>query len=259
MSTIQGRDYVRLENRRFHPTELGTLITELLVKNFPKILDIDFTASLENQLDMIEEGKLKRLDTLQDFYTPFEEDLKKAKTRMRNIKKEETPTDIACDKCESPMVIKWGRFGRFLKCTGCDNTTNLTQDENGNINRKEEQTTDTVCSKCGKKMIVKEGRFGRFLGCSGYPECKNTMPISMGVMCPEEGCTGYLCEKRSKKGKIFFSCSSYPDCSYALWDKPIPEKCPQCGAPFMVEKYNRGKGYFKTCLNKDCGYKERKK
>ncbi len=258
LSTIQERDYVRLENRRFHPTELGILVTELLVKNFPKILDIDFTASLEDQLDLIEEGKLTRLETLRDFYTPFEKDLKKAKTEMRNLKKEETPTDSICDKCESPMVIKWGRFGRFLKCTSCDNTTNFTKDEKGKINQTEAQATDTDCSKCGKKMIIKEGRFGRFLGCSGYPECKNTMPISVGVMCPEEGCTGYLSEKRTKKGKIFFSCSNYPDCTYALWDKPIPEKCPQCGAPFIVEKYSRGKGYLKTCLNKDCGYEEKK-
>jgi DNA topoisomerase-1 len=258
LSTIQGRDYVRLENRRFHPTELGILVTELLVKNFPKILDIDFTASLEDQLDMIEEGKLNRLETLRDFYTPFEKDLKKAKTQMRDVKKEEIPTDVICDKCESAMVIKWGRFGRFLKCTSCDNTTNFTKDEKGKINQAEAETTDTPCSKCGKKMIIKEGRFGRFLGCPGYPECKNTMPLSVGVMCPEEGCTGYLSEKRSKKGKIFFSCSNYPDCTYALWDKPIPEKCPQCGAPFIVEKYSRGKGYFKTCLDKDCGYKEKK-
>jgi len=259
LSTIQDRDYVRLENKRFHPTELGVLVTELLVKNFSRILDIDFTASMENQLDMIEEGKLKRLDTLQDFYAPFEEDLKKAQTEMRDVKREETPTDVTCDKCGSPMVIKWGRFGRFLKCSNCDNTTNLTQDQNGKVSQVEEQTTDITCSECGKKMVVKEGRFGRFLGCSGYPECKNTMPISIGVECPEEECTGYLCEKRTKKGKIFFGCSNYPKCTYAIWDKPIPEKCPQCGAPFMVEKYNRGKGYFKTCINKDCGYKERKK
>ena len=258
LSTIQERDYVRLENRRFRPTELGILVTELLVTSFPKILDIDFTASLENQLDMIEEGKLKRLNTLQDFYTPFEKDLKKAKTEMRNVKKEETPTDITCDECESPMVIKWGRFGRFLKCTSCDNTTNFTKDEKGNISQMEELTTDTICSKCGKNMVIKEGRFGRFLGCSGYPECKNTMPISLGVKCPEEDCPGELCERRTKKGKIFFGCSNYPKCSHALWDKPIPEKCPQCEAPFLVEKYIRGKGYFKTCLNKDCGYKEKK-
>ncbi len=261
LSTIQNRDYVRLENRRFHPTDLGVLINELLVKNFPRILDIDFTASLENQLDMIEKGKLKRVDTLRDFYTPFEEDLKKAQTEMRNVKGEETPTDVTCDKCGSPMVIKWGRKGKFLACSNypdCRNTTNFTQDENGKISREEAQTTDTICSECGKKMVVKEGRFGRFLGCSGYPECKNTMPISIGVGCPEEGCGGYLCEKRTKKGKIFFGCSNYPKCSYALWDKPIPEECPECGANFLVERYKRGKGYFKTCLNKNCGYEERK-
>jgi len=261
LSTIQDRDYVRLENRRFHPTELGILINELLVKNFSRILDIDFTASLEDQLDMIEEGKLKRIDTLRDFYTPLEEDLKKAETEMRNVKGEETPTDLTCDKCGNPMVIKMGRKGKFLACSGypdCKNTANFTEDENGKIIRAEAQTTDAVCGECGRKMIIKEGRFGRFLGCSGYPDCKNTMPISVGIECPEEGCGGYLCEKRTKKGKIFFGCSNYPKCSYALWDKPIPEECPECGATFLVEKYKRGKGYFKTCLNKDCGHEERK-
>lgn len=261
LSTIQDRDYVRLENRRFHPTELGILINELLAKNFSRILDIDFTASLEDQLDMIEEGKLNRVDTLRDFYTPFEEDLKKAETGMRNVKGEETPTDITCDKCGSTMVIKWGKRGKFLACSNypdCKNTANFTWDENGKISQMEPQTTDTTCSECGRKMVIKEGRFGRFLGCSGYPDCKNTMPISVGVECPEEGCSGYLCEKRTKKGKIFFGCSNYPRCSYALWDKPVSEECPLCGAPFLVEKYKQGKGYFKICLNKDCGYEKKK-
>jgi DNA topoisomerase-1 len=261
LSTIQDRDYVRLEKRRFHPTDLGILINELLVKNFPRILDIDFTASLEDQLDMIEEGKLKKIDTLRDFYTPFAEDLKKAEMEMRNVKGEETPTDITCDKCGSPMVIKMGRKGKFLACSNypdCRNTANFTEDENGKIIQVEAQTTDTICSECGRKMIIKEGRFGRFLGCSGYPDCKNTMPISVGVECPEEGCGGYLCEKRTKKGRIFFGCSNYPQCSYALWAKPIPEECPECGAPFLIEKYKKGRGYFKTCPNKDCGYEERK-
>jgi DNA topoisomerase-1 len=105
-------------------------------------------------------------------------------------------------------------------------------------------------------MVIKQGKFGRFLGCSGYPECKNTKPLDTGIKCPEENCDGVLCERRTKKGKIFFSCSNYPECKYALWDKPIAEKCPQCGFPFLVEKYSRGKGNIKTCPNKECGYKE---
>jgi DNA topoisomerase-1 len=112
------------------------------------------------------------------------------------------------------------------------------------------------CSKCGKPMAVKEGRFGRFLGCSGYPECKTTLPITLGVKCPEKDCKGELTEKRTKKGKSFFGCSLYPKCSYALWDRPLPEACPECGASFIVEKYNRKSGRMKACLEKSCGFKQ---
>jgi DNA topoisomerase-1 len=258
LSTIAERDYARKEKGKFYPTDLGILVTELLVKNFPRILDVAFTAALENQLDSIEEGKNNRLDTLNDFYIPFAEELKKAQAEMRNIKKEETPTDVVCDKCGSMMVIKWGKNGKFIACSNypaCKNTMNITRDENGQTSREEAQITDTICSKCGKNMVIKEGRFGRFLGCSAYPECKNTMPLSCGVKCPEEGCSGHLCERRTKRGKIFFGCSRYPDCTYALWERPAPEACPQCGAPFLVEKSVRGERTYIACLHKDCGYK----
>ena len=259
LSTIQDREYVKLETGRLFPTELGILVNEQLVKSFPKVLDVEFTASLENQLDLIEEGKLKRLDTLQEFYGPFEKDLAQAKSLMRNVKKEETPTDILCDKCGSPMVIKWGRNGKFIACSNypqCKNTTNFVQDENGKISQAEAPKTDILCEKCGKPMAVKEGRFGRFLGCSGYPECKSTMALSIGVRCPEKGCGGNLTEKRTKKGKVFFGCANYPKCSFATWDRPLPEECPQCGAPFLVEKYSRKTGRMKACLKKECTFKE---
>ncbi len=259
LSTIQDRGYVRLENGRLFPTELGTLVNEQLVKNFPKILDVEFTAMMENQLDQIEEGKLERLTTLREFYGPFEKDLEKARKQMRDVKKEEKPTDILCDKCGSPMVIKWGRKGQFIACSNypkCKNTSNFTEDENGKITQTETEKTELVCEKCGKPMVIKEGRFGRFLGCSGYPECKATAAISLGVTCPEKGCGGDLTEKRTKKGKAFFGCSNYPKCKFATWDRPIPEPCPSCGAPFLVEKYSRKKGRVKACLNKDCGFKE---
>lgn len=259
LSTIQDRGYALLEKGKLHPTELGELVNDLLVKNFPKILDVEFTASMETQLDMIEEGKQERTATLEDFYGPFEKDLKNAKKEMRNVKREETPTDILCDKCGSPMVIKWGKNGQFIACSKypeCKNTGNLVKDENGKISQAEVETTDVKCIKCGKPMVVKEGRFGRFLGCSGYPECKTTLPITVGVKCPQEDCEGELTEKRTKKGKSFFGCSLYPKCSYALWDRPLPEACPECGAPFIVEKYSRKSGRTKACLEKSCGFKQ---
>jgi len=260
LSTIQDRDYARLEQAKFHPTELGIIVTELLVKNFPKVMDISFTASMENQLDLIEEGKQKRIDTLQEFYAPFEEDLNKAKLEMRNVKREETPTDLICDKCQSPMVIKWGKNGKFIACSNypaCKSTRNIPQSEDGEKSTKGGEMTDTVCPKCGKSMLIKHGRFGRFLGCSGYPDCKHTMPISLGVKCPQEGCEGQIIEKRTKKGRSFFGCSNYPTCTFALWEKPIPESCPQCKSPFLLEKYSRSDGSYKACPNKDCGFTDK--
>jgi DNA topoisomerase-1 len=258
LSTIQDRDYVKLETGRFHPTELGAIVTDLLVQNFPKVLDVEFTASLEDQLDKIEEGELQRTVMLQSFYGPFETDLEKARKQMRNIKAEETPTDIVCEKCGSAMVIKWGRNGRFIACSNypaCKNTKNFVQDENGKINKVESEVTDIVCSECGDKMVVKRGRFGSFLGCRRYPECRNTKPLSIGISCPEEGCAGELTEKRTRKGKVFFGCTRYPDCNFAIWDRPIAEKCPSCGAPFIVEKFGR-KGKTVSCIRKECSFKE---
>jgi DNA topoisomerase-1 len=259
LSTIQDREYARLDKGRFHPTELGCLVNELLVNNFGRIVDVEFTASMEEKLDLIEEGKLTRYDTLKEFYTPFEGELDTAKKEMRNVKGEEIPTDLTCDKCGSSMVIKWGKNGKFIACSNypaCKNTRNFVQNENGEISQVEAEVTDTICDDCGRNMVIKQGKFGRFLGCSGYPECQNTKPLAIGVQCPQDDCEGYLCERRTKKGKIFFGCSSYPNCTYALWDKPIPEECPQCGYPFLTEKYYRGKGAVKVCPDKKCGYKE---
>lgn len=258
LSTIQDREYVRLEKGKFFPTELGIIVTELLVKSFPTVLDIAFTADMENKLDMIEEGNSKRVQTLNDFYHPFAQELKKAKDEMRNIKREETPTDLVCEKCGSPMIIKWGRNGKFVACSNypeCKNTMNIKRDENGDLAKEEVEYSDKVCEKCGKRMVVKQGRFGKFLGCEAYPACKSTLAISLGVKCPEKDCPGSLTEKRTKKGKAFYGCSNYPKCTFASWDKPLAEACPDCGAPFLVEKYSRGKGSYKACPNKECGYK----
>ncbi len=277
LSTIQDRDYVDLKERRFHPTELGTLVTDLLVENFPNILDIKFTASMEDKLDHIEDGSITRSDTLRDFYGPFESELTKAKTSMRNIKREEVPTDILCEKCGSTMVIKWGKNGRFLACSQypeCKNTMNFTHDENGKVKHVEAKTTDIQCNKCGRTMVVKEGRFGPFLACSGYPECKNTMNAARnekGDLVPQEApSTDVTCEvcgkpmavKRGRYGS-FLGCTGYPECknikklgkdgkvtAAAQESIVTDEVCEKCGKPMAVK---RGRfGPFLACT----GYPE---
>ncbi len=257
ISTIQERDYVTKVENRFRPTELGLLVNELLVNHFPVVMDVAFTAKMEEELDKIEEGQLRWVQAVRDFYTPFQESLEKAQAEMKNVKAEQTETDIACDKCGKPMVIKWGRNGQFLACSGypeCKNTRPIIRKENGDIEAAPEEKTDEKCSKCGSPMLVKRGRFGKFLACSRYPECNYTQGMSTGVACPEDG--GKIVERRSRYGKVFYSCSNYPDCKFALWNKPVPRPCPKCGAPFLVEKFSKKTGPYIACEKKECGYKE---
>lgn len=259
ISNIQDREYVELNKKAFSPTELGMLITELLVQSFPDIINVEFTAKMEQKLDEIEEGKEEVVQALTEFYEPFQSALISAKETMRNVKKEEVPTDIPCELCKTNMVIKWGKMGEFLACPNypeCKNTTNFSRDSSGKITIEKEEVklTSKICTKCGKQMAVKIGKFGRFLACSDYPACKSTAPFSMDIKCPD--CNGgEICERQSKKGKIFYSCSGYPKCKFASWDKPLPEKCPLCEAHFLVEKVSKKEGNSVRCLEKDCGYK----
>jgi len=260
LSTIQDREYATKDKGKFFPTELGFLITDLLIQSFPNIVDVQFTAHMEEELDEIEVGNLPWLEAMREFYGPFKDSLKKAEKEMKDIKREETPTDIRCEKCGSVMVIKWGRNGKFLACSAypkCKNTKNFKKDEAGKIEVviEKNEITDEKCPKCSKPMVIRTGRFGRFMACSDYPACKTTKAISIGVACPEQGCNGMLVEKRTKKGKPFYSCSNYPNCKYAIWDKPIPEKCPECGHPFLVEKYSKKAGKIVKCPKEGCGYK----
>jgi DNA topoisomerase-1 len=224
LSTIQDRGYVEKEARQLKPTELGVLVTDMLIESFPEILNVEFTAHMEEELDKVEEGKIEWRDTMREFYGPFKESLAKAQKDMKNVKAEEVPTDLSCEKCGKVMVIKWGRLGKFLACSGypeCRNTTDFTTDESGKVvpmDKKPE--TGEKCPECGGPMKVKSGRFGRFLACSNYPACKTTRPISTGVPCPEEGCGGMLVEKRTKKARVFFGCGNYPKCKHATWKLP---------------------------------------
>ncbi|MEE9543381.1 MAG: type I DNA topoisomerase [Thermodesulfobacteriota bacterium] len=228
LSTIVDREYTEKKERQFYATELGFVVTDLLVESFPEIFNVEFTARMEEELDQIAEGKAKWVKTLKEFYGPFSKSLKKAKTGMKNLKTEAVQTDIECEKCKKLMIIKWGRNGKFLACPGypeCKNTADFETKEDGTIVMKER--VDEVmgdCPNCGKPMIKKTGRFGRFLACTGYPECKTTKPFSLGIKCSNEGCDGSLVERRTKKGRTFYGCSNYPKCDFATWKLPKKEE-----------------------------------
>lgn len=262
LSTIQDKEYVLLEARKFMPTDLGTLVNDLLVEHFPAIMDVEFTASMEEQLDKVEEGTVKWLKILQDFYAPFQQTLETAKQEMKSIKRSATPTDIKCDKCGGIMMIKWGRMGEFLACEkypDCKNTTDFTKDKNDKIipkPKEELEATGEICDKCASPMVYKHGRFGRFMACSDYPKCKNIKSEGTGVTCPEEGCSGEIIKKVSKRGKVFYSCDQYPKCTFALWDKPVAEMCPDCGLPFLLDKKTKKEGHHLRCSDKKCGYRK---
>ena len=251
LATIKEKGYVRLEKGKFSPTELGCMVNDLLVVNFPDIFDIEFTAQMEENLDKIEEGEKDWVDTLKEFYLPFEKDLEMAKVSMRDVKREKIPTDAICERCGSKMVKRWGKRGYFLACSSYPKCRYTREVEGNGENQTE---TEARCEKCGSPMVIKHGKFGRFLACSNYPTCKFTRSLDTGVRCPQEGCDGVIVERKTRKGRIFYSCTNYPKCTYALWDKPVPEKCPQCGFPLLVEKQGKG-GINKRCPQKECGYR----
>jgi len=252
LSTIKGKEYVKLEKGRFMPTELGLMVNDLLVVNFPDILDIEFTAQMEENLDRVEEGEKGWVETLKEFYVPFQKDLEMAKVSMREIKKEKIPTEVLCEQCGSKMVKRWGKRGYFLACSTYPKCR-YTREVDGN-GEKNGEMTDARCEKCGSPMVIKNGKFGRFLACSNYPTCKFTRAVDTGVHCPQEGCDGAIVERRTRKGRTFYGCSNYPKCTFALWDKPVPERCPQCDFPYLVEKTGK-EGVVKRCPNKECGYR----
>jgi len=263
LSTVQDRKYVQKAEGRFSPTELGVVVNNYLVERFPELIDLDFTAKMEDELDHIEDGRMKWIDVVTDFYKPFSSELSSAAKATDRVKPEDIPTEQVCEKCGLPMVIRWGRHGRFLACTGypkCKNTKPIHQegdDQQPGGEEKTSQQTDEKCEKCGFPMVIKTGRFGKFLACSQYPECKNTKPLSTGIKCPNDG--GDIVERRSKRGKNFWSCSNYPGCKFASWYKPVDRKCPGCGAGFLLEKRNKAGDLTFFCHNRECGYKETEK
>jgi DNA topoisomerase-1 len=268
MTSILNREYVEEDqSKRLRPTSLGRVVADLLIQAFPNILEVGFTAQLEEELDEIEEGREDWVKTLRRFYGPFEKSLGEAKKKMPMVKRKGLPTGIKCELDGGEMVIKWGRSGEFLACSNypkCSNTKDFTRDEQGNIVPQERapaaaEPTDEVCEKCGKPMVRRRSRFGEFLGCSGYPECDGIKrlraePVRTGVACPE--CKeGEILERRSRRGKLFYGCGRYPKCKFASWDRVVAQPCPQCGAAYLVEKVTKREGARWQCSNKDCDYR----
>jgi DNA topoisomerase I len=232
---ILKRDYVQLEEKRFHPTELGITVNQILVTHFADIFNVNFTAKMEAELDDVEGGRDWK-SVMHDFYAPFSEALTKAnenRKAMRDALVEEL--DEKCPDCDKGLISKWGRNGRFIACSAypdCRYTRNP-----GESAVPEE--TGEICEKCGAPMVIKTSRYGRFLGCSKYPECKGTKSIDLGLDCPREGCEGRIGEKRTKRGKIFYGCTAYPKCDFATWNKPEKTACPSCNHAWLGKKTSR--------------------
>ncbi|HXW60175.1 MAG TPA: DNA topoisomerase, partial [Myxococcota bacterium] len=242
MSTIVEKGYTEKNQGRFSPTELGRVVTDLLLENFPDIMSVAFTALMEERLDAIEDGTENWIKTLSNFYAPFKGEVEKAGEKMRNIKRMEEKTDIKCEKCGSPMVIKWGKSGSFLGCSAypdCSSTLPFKRVDGRIVPEERKSVGDIKCPSCGAGMVQKRGRFGEFLGCSRYPDCSATSPMPSGIKCPKEGCNGEIVTKRTKKGKPFFGCSNYPTCDFVSWNKPVATACESCGSPYMLEKPSR--------------------
>lgn len=250
ISTVQARGYVKKEGRQLMPEEIGFLVNDLLVEHFPNVVDYDFTAKMEQNLDHIAEGEQQWQPVIGEFYTPFKELIDKKDKEISKKDIAEQETDEICPKCGKSMVIKLGRFGKFLACSNypeCKTTRPVGEDGKPEA----EEVIDEKCEKCGKPMVKKRGRFGEFLGCSGYPDCKNIVNIEKktGVSCPKCG-KGDIIEKRSRYGKQFYACNQYPECKNAYWSKPTGEKCPECQSLLLYGAKNTVR-----CSSKECKYK----
>lgn len=251
VSTIQSKGYVKRVEGKLRPTEMGRLVNDLLVAHFPDVVDYEFTARMEEDLDEIEEGRKRRIEVLNNFYEGFEKTLKKAASEMRSIKAQALPAGVTCERCGKPMLIRFGKNGPFLGCSGfpdCRNTTEFERDENGHVAARDQKHVGT-CPLCSRPLVVKMGRFGKFVACSNYPECKYTQTYTRSEHCPIEGCDGLLTERRSRKGKPFYACSNYPKCNFVTSREPVSQTCQKCGAPTM---FSRGKKGLPVCLRPGC-------
>ncbi len=247
VSTIINRTYCDLIERKLYATELGETVNKLLEKHFEDVINVKFTAQMEEELDKIAEGDLSYKKVLDDFYKPFNSDLEELNTKTKEIKESLIEhTDIVCDKCGGAMLIKWGRNGRFLSCSKYPKCKNA-QPLPGEQVEHDELAEGKFCGVCGAQMVVKSSKYGKFLGCSNYPECKNIQPITLGIKCPKCKEGEILARKALKSKKTFYGCTRYPDCDFISNSKPRETKCEMCGNSYMLEKYSKKKGEYLEC------------
>jgi DNA topoisomerase-1 len=265
ITTLLDRAYVERQQKNLMPTELGMLVEELLVANFQRIMDVDFTAGLEDELDAIEAGKCRWQQVLQRFYDDFKLALATAETKMRDLRREFEPTDLVCDlvgedgkPCGKPMIIRRGRYGRFIACSGwpqCRNTRELPRNGNGDGSTAPVEEVTEICEKCGAKMQLRRGRFGPFIACTKWPECKSTKPVltKLGIPCPEKGCKGEIVSRMSRRRRVFYGCSEYPNCKFTSWVRLAKGSCPRCQG-YLVERRSRNVLQLIACAKKECGW-----
>src|SRR5262245_34099301 len=249
ISTLSAREYVKVDQRRFFPTELGETVEKIMIGKFPEIFNVEFTSGMENELDRIEEGELGWQAVLQDFYGPFNKalgavDMNALVTAAYGLSAEDIAKE-RCPKCGSQVELRTGRFGPYLACVKykdtCDYVKSLKKA------KTPDRPTDEKCHLCGSPMVIKTGRFGEFLACTTYPACKGTRAIPMGIKCPKCD-VGDLAERRTKRGKSFWGCVRYPACDFSTWNKPVPDTCPECGFVGMEKKVSKAEGETRTCL-----------
>lgn len=258
IATLKNREYVILDNKRFRPTDVGRVVNHFLTQYFTQYVDYDFTAHLEDQLDEISRGDKTWIPVLRDFWQPFKERVDFTQEHVKRSDVTQEKIDEKCPKCGQPLSIRLGRRGRFIGCTAypnCDYTRNLHEDDPSHAPEK----IDRPCPKCHSELVIRQGRYGKFIGCSQYPNCKHLEPLTpdkkIEIACPR--CkTGQMTQRHTRQGKIFYSCSRYPDCDYAVWQEPLAEICPKCKWPMLVLKVNKRSQNEKLCPQADCDFKE---
>jgi DNA topoisomerase-1 len=259
ISTLQAREYVTLEKKRFYPTDVGCVVSKFLTEHFTKYVDYDFTATLEDELDAVARGEKQWVPLMKEFWQPFKHLVDDKETSVKREDVTTEATDEKCPKCEKPLNIRLGRRGRFIGCSGypeCDYTRNV-DDERGN--GEPEVVEGRKCPECESDLIIRSGRYGKFIGCSSYPDCKYIEPLEKpedsGVQCPQ--CKkGNILKRKSRRGKIFFSCEHYPKCEYAIWNMPLAQPCPKCHWPITSIKTTKRSGTQRVCPQQDCKFVE---
>ena len=251
ITTLQDRVYVVKNEGKFFPTELGMFVTDFLIQQFPDLIEVKFTAKMEEELDRIAEGRRDWRASLKGYYERLEKDLKKG-MKVESVKKDGIPVDGQCPKCGKPLVLKSGRFGRFKACSGypeCDFKESMV--------KKEVTPLEEKCPTCGSQLVRRWGRFGQFTACSKYPECKfiKKDQTDTGIACPN-ACGGTILKRKTRRGRYFYGCSLFPKCRFATWDAPLAKACPKCGKPFLLKKISKKDGTFLYCHDVACGFKQ---